>query len=185
MLRLFLLTLTLFVGLLKARPQDLTSPSPVNIFEDLSGSDWALSDQSLSFESIPSAYDGSGIVDQPQPFNPADPGPSPENLHLGSLFSNTDNFDMSDSSLYASSPFSPNDVNSAEADFGTGSADDALQIDEGSTIAYEKSPLYTWPSDENRLVFPMNCWKEGKNGYICNDTNCRKGKIAVKFFNLC
>lgn len=180
---LVLLIVAVFVNLLEARPQDFIGPSSESFYDGGGGSTLASSDQPFTFESNPSAYDGSGITAQPQTFTPTDLGLSSDIAYLASPFVDTGDFDTNDDSLFPPSLFASTALSAAEPDVEIGDADHTL-YDDDLTISYDKFPLYTWPSDENRRLFPFNCWKEDKDGFLCKDNHCQMGTSTASFFSL-
>lgn len=163
-MRIFLfLAMAGIADLLEALAQDLGTTLP-EIFDDgISG--FAL-DQPLPFESDLNIYDG-GIAAQPQQLQLADLDLPLENAYFASLFSDKGDLDTSDDSQISSYLLASTGTDSPDANNEAG-------YDE-PIFAYEKSPLYTWPTDDNNEVFPFNCWKENRDGFICSGDRCRMG----------
>lgn len=151
---------------LRALSQDFGAILPEKIDDRFSGSTL---NQPLPLDSELNTYDAGGIAAQPPPLFSADLEISPDNAYLASLFSNEDDLNTS-----GDSPFSPFLLASSEMD--PVNADLNPGYDE-SLIAYEKAPLYDWPSDQNKVVFPFNCWKDNRDGFVCKEDQCQMGKI--------
>lgn len=152
--------------LLEALSQDFGGTLPDKFDDRISGSTL---DQPLPFESDLNTYDDGGIAAQPPPLLPADLDLSPDSAYLASLFSNEDDLDTSGDSLFSPNVLASTGPNSPDANAEAG-------YDE-SIITYEKVPIYTWPSDQNYIVFPFNCWKDNRDGFVCKDDHCQMGTI--------
>lgn len=164
MIHFFLLLAVADITNLSEARQELEG-SPSDIFYD--GVGGSTSDQPFTFESDPSTYGDGGIAAQPQPLISADLDSSPDHAYLASVFSNTDGLDMSDDSLFSPSLLASTGTSLPDANLETG-------YDE-STVAFNKFPLYTLPSDQKGVVFPFNCWKENRDGIICWEDRCQLG----------
>lgn len=172
MMRFFLfLAIGGIADLLEAIPQDFGGPLPERIYDATGGSTL---EQPLPFESDLNTYDDFSIAAQPQDLISAAYDLSPDNAYLTSLFSNKDDSETSDDSLFSPYLLTSTGTNQPNANVETG-------YDE-STIAYEKFPFYTWPSDQNDAVFPFNCWKENRDGFLCDGNRCRMGRVTLYFF---
>lgn len=169
-----LLAVADIVNLSKARPQEVGVPLSERIFDSIEGSTLT---QPLTLESDPSIYSGGGgIASQTQP-----------SISVGSdLFSD-------DVDVFAHL-FNNGDLNvSYEPPLLTSTGTSILNTNsepgyDESTMAYDKFPLYTWPSNSKQIVFPFNCWKENKDGFLCEGGQCHMGTNIISFslisFNL-
>ena len=157
--------------LLGALSQDLGATFPEIIDSGISGSTL---DQPLPFESDLITYNG-GTAAPPQQLNLADLDLPLDNAYLASLFSDKDDLDTSDESQILSYLWALTGTDSPDANIEAG-------YDE-PVYAYEKAPLYTWPTDDNNVVFPFNCWKENRDGFVCSGDQCRMG-MTIPLFSL-
>lgn len=183
-MRLFtLLAVALFEDVLEARPQDFIGPSSRSFDDGVGSSTLPFSDQPLTFETNPSAHDSSGITAQSLSLNPTDLDLSSDIAYLASPFADTGDFDMNDDdSLFPPSLFDWTAPSLTEPNVEIGYADNAL-YDDDLTISYNKFPLYPWPSDRTRILFPFNCWRENKDGYLCTDNRCKMGTSTSSFLS--
>ena len=136
-----------FASLLEARLQEFGGPFPDRIDDGIGG--FPL-DTSLMFDFDPSTYSDGDIATQPLSMISADLDTSLSDSYT-SVFSDEDDLDTNDDFSFSLSLLASTPTNSASTDVEIG-------YDE-LTIAYDKFPLYTWPSDRNQIIFPFNCWK--------------------------
>lgn len=167
---LLFLAIAGILNLSKALSQDFSGILLEKFDDRVSGSTL---DQPLPFESDLDTYDAGGIAAQPPSLFSADLESSPDNAYLASLFSKEDDLNTSDDSLFSPYLLALTETTSLNANLDP-------EFDE-SVIAYEKSPLYDWPPDQNDVVFPFNCWKDNRDGFVCKEDRCQMGTIISSF----
>lgn len=177
-MRLFLLlAVTVFTDVSEAHPQANLGQASDSLYNGIGDFFSTPSDNSLIFEPTLAAYDGSGIAEQLNHLNPADLSLSSEADLLAPLLTELDDLDLSDDFLSAPSIVVSAEPSLAEVEFETAYADNN-DYDDSSSISYHQTPQQTWPSNDRRIVFPFNCWKENKDGYLCMDNHCKMGTAA-------
>jgi hypothetical protein len=195
MMRLFsILAVTVFTDVLKAHPQANLGQASGNFYNGVGGDYFsASSDGSLMVGPAPTTYDGSGIAEQLNHPTLAELSISPDAGLVAPGLTELNDLDISDDLLFAPSIVVSAEPSLAEVNFETAYTGNT-DYDDSSSISYDQTPQKTWPSNDRRIVFPFNCWKENKYGYLCMDNHCQmdtaaspppRPKILIDYFRQC